>query len=84
MLSIGGVVFAIFWWCSVIYGVYCMLSIDGVVFPIFWWCRVLSIVCTVCYLCCVVYLLRMGVYCFPSFGGVKCCLWCVKYVFYVV
>jgi hypothetical protein len=34
---------------------------------------VLSMVCTVCYL--------LVVYCLPSFGGVKCYLWCVLYVF---
>ena len=57
MLSIGGVVFAIFWWCSVIYGVYCMFSMEctvcclcGVVFVVFWWCKVLAMVCTVYYL----------------------------------
>ena len=56
----------------------------GVLFPIFWWCKVLSMVCKVCYLCGVIYLLRMGVYCLPSFGGVKCYLWCVLYVIYGV
>ena len=52
----------------------------GVLFAIFWWCKVLSMVCTVCFLCGVIYLLRMRVYCLPSFGGVKCYLWCVLYV----
>jgi hypothetical protein len=61
---------------SVIYGVYCMLSIGGVMFVVFWLCKVLSMVCTVCYL--------LVVYCLPSFGCVKCYLWCVRYVVYVV
>ena len=33
-------------------------------------------VCTVCCL--------LMVYCLPSFGGVKCYLWCVLYVIYGV
>ena len=72
-------------WCVlyVIYGAYWLLSIGGVVFVVFWWCKVLSMVCNICYLCGVIYLLRMGLYCFPSFGGVKCCLWCVLYVVYL-
>ena len=53
-----------------------MLSIGGVVFVVFWWCKVLSMVCIVCCL--------LVVYCFPSFGGVKCYLWCVLYVLYGV
>jgi hypothetical protein len=50
--------------------------LGGVLFAIFWGCKVLSMVCTVCCL--------LVVYCLPSFGDVKCYLWCVLYVGYVV
>ena len=57
MLSIGGVLFPIYWWCRVLPMGCTVCCLCGVVLVVFWWCSVLYGVFCMLSICGVVFII---------------------------